>query len=438
MYIQREIDKELISWKESSSRKPIILRGARQVGKSSVVRNLGKKFSYFIEINFDENKKWVELFNSNIQIDELLEQISIIENKPIVEGKTLLFLDEIQVSIPAISLLRYFYERKPNLHIIAAGSLLEFALKELPSFGVGRVRSLFMYPLSFNEFLVANNELLLVDKLKKSTIHNPIPDIIHQKLITYFKKFLIIGGMPEAVKTYVSNGDLLDVQRVLDDLYLSLQADFSKYKKRIEPIKIREVFASVVFQQGEKFTYTYPNANLNNAQIKEILQLLEMAGLVHFVTHTAANGIPLGAEINPKKRKILLFDTGIYQRILQLDISELLINDTFSVINKGRIAELSVGLELIKNSSYYEKNELYYWQREAKNSQAEIDYLIQKKEEIIPLEVKAGTKGSMQSMYLFLNEKKREKGIRISLENFGTMDKVAIYPLYGIGNLLAK
>lgn len=438
MYIQREIDKELISWKESSSRKPIILRGARQVGKSSVVRNLGEKFSHFIEINFDENKKWVELFNSNIQIDELLEQISIIENKPIVEGKTLLFLDEIQVSIPAISLLRYFYERKPNLHIIAAGSLLEFALKELPSFGVGRVRSLFMYPLSFKEFLIANKETLLADKLTKSTATNPIPNIVHQKLTSYFKKFLIIGGMPEAVKTYVSNGDLLEVQRVLDDLYLSLQADFSKYKKRIEPIKIREVFASVVFQQGEKFTYTYPNATLNNTQVKEILQLLEMAGLVHFVTHTAANGIPLGAEINPKKRKILLFDTGIYQRILQLDISNLLINDDFSLINKGRIAELSVGLELIKNFSYYEKTELYYWQREAKNSQAEIDYIIQQGEEIIPIEVKAGTKGSMQSMYLFLNEKKKKKGIRISLENFGRVNEIDIYPLYGIGNLLDK
>jgi len=438
MYIQREIDKELISWKESSSRKPIILRGARQVGKSSVVRNLGEKFSHFIEINFDENKKWVELFNSNIQIDELLEQISIIENKPIVEGKTLLFLDEIQVSIPAISLLRYFYERKPNLHIIAAGSLLEFALKELPSFGVGRVRSLFMYPLSFKEFLIANKETLLADKLTKSTATNPIPNIVHQKLTSYFKKFLIIGGMPEAVKTYVSNGDLLEVQRVLDDLYLSLQADFSKYKKRIEPIKIREVFASVVFQQVEKFTYTYPNATLNNTQVKEILQLLEMAGLVHFVTHTTANGIPLGAEINPKKRKILLFDTGIYQRILQLDISNLLINDDFSLINKGRIAELSVGLELIKNFSYYEKTELYYWQREAKNSQAEIDYIIQQGEEIIPIEVKAGTKGSMQSMYLFLNEKKKKKGIRISLENFGRVNEIDIYPLYGIGNLLDK
>ena len=438
MYIQREIDKELISWKESSSRKPVILRGARQVGKSSVVRNLGEKFSHFIEINFDENKKWVELFNSNIQIDELLEQISIIENKPIVEGKTLLFLDEIQVSIPAISLLRYFYEQKPNLHIIAAGSLLEFALKELPSFGVGRVRSLFMYPLSFKEFLIANKETLLADKLTKSTATNPIPNIVHQKLTSYFKKFLIIGGMPEAVKTYVSNGDLLEVQRVLDDLYLSLQADFSKYKKRIEPIKIREVFASVVFQQVEKFTYTYPNATLNNTQVKEILQLLEMAGLVQFVTHTAANGIPLGAEINPKKRKILLFDTGIYQRILQLDISNLLINDDFSLINKGQIAELSVGLELIKNFSYYEKTELYYWHREAKNSQAEIDYIIQQGEEIIPIEVKAGTKGSMQSMYLFLNEKKKKKGIRISLENFGRVNEIDIYPLYGIGNLLDK
>ena len=242
--------------------------------------------------------------------------------------------------------------------------------------------------------------------------------------------------MPEAVKSYVISKDLLEVQRILDDLILSIQADFTKYKKRIEPIKIAEVFANVVLQQGEKFTYTYPNATLNNQQIKEILQLLEMAGLVHFVTHTAANGIPLGAEINPKKRKIILFDTGIYQRILKLDISQLLTLENLSVINKGNIAELSVGLELIKNQSPYEKTNLYYWQRESKNSQAEIDYVIQQKEEILPLEVKAGTKGAMQSMFLFLQEKNKEKGIRISLENFGQMEKIDIYPLYGVWNLV--
>lgn len=436
MYIRRAIDMELINWKNSVTRKPLLLRGARQVGKSSAIRNLGKSFTHFIEINFDEKKEWTTLFESTQNLDALLEQISIIENTPIIENETLLFLDEIQTSLPAIHLLRYFYERKPNLHVIAAGSLLEFALKDLPSFGVGRIRSLFMYPISFHEFLLAHNEERLLEKAKEASPILPLPELLHQKLISYYKKFLIIGGMPEAVKSYVISKDLLEVQRILDDLILSIQADFTKYKKRIEPIKIAEVFANVVLQQGEKFTYTYPNTTLNNQQIKEILQLLEMAGLVHFVTHTAANGIPLGAEINPKKRKIILFDTGIYQRILKLDISQLLTLENLTVINKGNIAELSVGLELIKNKSPYEKTNLYYWQRESKNSQAEIDYVIQQKEEILPVEVKAGTKGAMQSMFLFLHEKNKEKGIRISLENFGEMEKIDIYPLYGVWNLV--
>ena len=436
MYIRRAIDKELINWKNSVTRKPLLLRGARQVGKSSAIRNLGKSFTHFIEINFDEKKEWTTLFESTQNLDALLEQISIIENTPIIENETLLFLDEIQTSLPAIHLLRYFYERKPKLHVIAAGSLLEFALKDLPSFGVGRIRSLFMYPISFHEFLLAHNEERLLEKMKEASPILPLPELLHQKLISYDKKFLIIGGMPEAVKSYVIHKDLLEVQRILDDLIISIQADFTKYKKRIEPIKIAEVFANVVLQQGGKFTYTYPNATLNNQQIKEILQLLEMAGLVHFVTHTAANGIPLGAEINPKKRKIILFDTGIYQRILKLDISQLLTLENLTVINKGNIAELSVGLELIKNQSPYEKTNLYYWQRESKNSQAEIDYVIQQKEEIVPLEVKAGTKGAMQSMFLFLHEKNTEKGIRISLENFGEMEKINIYPLYGVWNLV--
>ena len=436
MYIRRAIDKELINWKNSVTRKLLLLRGARQVGKSSAIRNLGKSFTHFIEINFDEKKEWTTLFESTQNLDALLEQISIIENTPIIENETLLFLDEIQTSLPAIHLLRYFYERKPKLHVIAAGSLLEFALKDLPSFGVGRIRSLFMYPISFHEFLLAHNEERLLEKTKEASPILPLPELLHQKLISYYKKFLIIGGMPEAVKSYVIHKDLLEVQRILDDLILSIQADFTKYKKRIEPIKIAEVFANVVLQQGGKFTYTYPNATLNNQQIKEILQLLEMADLVHAVTHTAANGIPLGAEINPKKRKIILFDTGIYQRILKLDISQLLTLDNLSVINKGNIAELSVGLELIKNQSPYEKTNLYYWQRESRNSQAEIDYVIQQKEEIVPLEVKAGTKGAMQSMFLFLHEKNTEKGIRISLENFGQMEKIDIYPLYGVWNLV--
>jgi predicted AAA+ superfamily ATPase len=435
MYLRRSIDGELENWKNSVHRKPLLLRGARQVGKSSSVRNLAQKFEYFVEINFDENPKYGTVFGNGLTPIEIVEQLSVVANVPIIAGKTLLFFDEIQACIPAISSLRYFYEKMPNLHLIAAGSLLEFALEDIPSYGVGRVRSMFMYPFSFEEFLLANQENSLLEVLRKATSKKGIPDLLHQKLKRYLKKFLVIGGMPEAVNSYVKSESMLEVKRVLDDLILSVEADFTKYKNRVPPARIREVFNAVVQQIGNKFTYTYPNSTLNNVQIKEALELLTLAGLIYPVTHSAANGIPLGAEINEKKRKFLIFDTGIFQRILGLNIGDLLIEDDFNVINKGNLAELSVGLELIKSVSFYEKKDLYYWQREAKNSQAEVDYLIQKQDKIIPIEVKAGTKGAMQSMYLFLEEKKSDFGIRISLENFSEIDKIKIVPLYGVRNL---
>jgi predicted AAA+ superfamily ATPase len=436
MYLERKIDAELENWKQLPKRKPLVLRGARQVGKSSAVRNLAIQFKYFIEINFDESPSYTAIFENDLDPIAICEQLSVITNTPIVAGETLLFFDEIQSCIPAISALRYFYEKIPQLHLIAAGSLLEFALSEIPSFGVGRVRSIFMYPLSFEEFLLANKENSLLEAVTKATTQKALSEIFHQKLKSYLKKFLIIGGMPEAVKSYILNGDMLETQRILDDLILSIQADFTKYKTRVSTARIREVFNAVVQQAGCKFSYSYPNATLNNVQIKEALTLLEMAGLVYFVTHSASNGIPIGAEINPKKRKMLLFDTGIFQRILGLNIAPLLIEDDFNIINKGNIAELFAGLELIKNTSCYEKTTLYYWQRESKNSQAEVDYVIQKQDQIIPLEVKAGTKGAMQSMYLFLEEKKSNFGIRLSLENFSEMEKIKIYPLYAIKNVL--
>ena len=436
MYLHRNIDKELETWKNSPQRKPLLLRGARQVGKSSSVKNLAKKFQYFVEINFDENPNYKAIFEKGFSPAEICEQLAIITNTPIINGKTLLFFDEIQACLSAIASLRYFYEKLPNLHLIAAGSLVEFALAELPSYGVGRIRSIFMYPFSFEEFLLAQNENSLLEAVSKATPEKNIPDIFHQKLKNYLKKFLIIGGMPEAVNSYISKGDLLEVQRVLEDLTQSIEADFSKYKNRVSTARIREVFNTVVQQVGNKFSYSYSNATLSNTQIKEALELLTLAGLVYPVTHSAANGIPLGAEINLKKRKFLIFDTGIFQRILGLNIGNLFIEDDFSVVNKGNIAELFVGLELLKNMSAYEKNDLYYWQREERNSQAEVDYIIQKEDQIVPIEVKAGTKGAMQSMFIFLEEKKIGKGIRVSLENFSTINQIKIYPLYAVKNVL--
>jgi predicted AAA+ superfamily ATPase len=435
MYIERKIDVELVEWMRTSSRKPLLVRGARQVGKSTAIRNFSKHFDHFIEINFDEQPLYQQLFSKTSDVHDVLEQLAIITQTEIIEGKTLVFLDEIQACLPAISKLRYFYEKKPNLHIIAAGSLLEFALAELPSFGVGRVRSLFMYPFSFIEFLGALNEKRLVSMLQQANPSKPINLIFHEKLKIYLKKFLIIGGMPQAVQTYVVSGDLLEVQRILDDLIITIQADFVKYKKKIPPVSIKTVFESIVNQVGKKYKFTNDFTSLTNVVIKQVIDLLEMAGLVYPVTHSSSNGIPIGAEINPKKTKLLIFDTGIYQRILGLNVADLLLKDDVEVINKGNIAELFVGLELIKSTQCYEKTGLNYWHREAKNSQAEVDYVIQIQDVIIPLEVKAGTKGAMQSMYLFMNEKKSSFGIRVFLENFSEFENVKVIPLYAVSNL---
>ncbi len=324
----------------------------------------------------------------------------------------------------------------PGLHLIAAGSLLEFALSEIPSFGVGRIRSIFMYPLSFNEFLGALEEKKMVELKKNASPDRPLQEVIHEKLLNILKKFMLLGGMPEVVSTYIKTKDLNVCGNVLDDLIISFNDDFAKYKKRIPAARVREVFNSAVNQTGSKFIYSKVTTGINHVQIKETLQLLIQAGLIYPVTHTSGNGMPLGADLNLKKQKMLLFDTGIFLRILNLDLNEFLLSNDFKIINTGNISELFVGLELIKQQSAYQKNNLYYWHRESKSSNAEIDYLLVKENKVVPVEVKAGTKGAMQSMFIFLKEKKADYGIRVSNENFAKYENIQVFPLYAIENVL--
>jgi predicted AAA+ superfamily ATPase len=435
-YYNRKVDEELLAWSKEDDRKTLLIRGARQVGKSSAVRHLGESFNYYVEVNFDEQKELHRLFEQSLSPREICEQLSFIYRIPIIPGETLLFFDEIQSCIPAMNKLRYFYEKYPELHLIAAGSLLEFAIEEMPSFGVGRIRSMFMYPFAFDEFLDAMGDGMLIDAYRKASPAKPLMEPVHNQLVNRLKMFLIIGGMPEAVSEYVKNGDLLRCQRILNDLIITFRNDFAKYKKRVPALRINEVFESVANQSEGKFVYEHAGTGVSHVQIKQALDLLIMAGLVYPVTHTSANGIPLGAEVNPKVRRMILFDTGLFQRILNLDVAQLLISDDFKAINRGSLAEIFVGLELLKGASCYDMKQLYYWQREKKQSNAQVDYLIQKREEIIPIEVKAGTKGTMQSLRLFMEEKKIEPGVRTSLENFGKYENIEVYPLYAISNLL--
>lgn len=435
-YLTRKIDAELASWAKSENRKTLLLRGARQVGKSTAVRHLAKSFKYFVEVNFDETEELKKMFEESLSPQEICQRLSFYFQTPIIAGETLLFFDEIQQCKPALSKLRYFYEKYPELHLIAAGSLLEFAIEEISSIGVGRERSMFLFPFSFEEFLNALGENMLVEAYRIASPVQPLFEPTHKKILNRLRVFLIIGGMPEVVSKYVETQDMLLCQEVLTDLVISFKDDFSKYKKRVPAMRIAEVFESVVKQSEGKFIFEKAGVGLNNAQVKQALELLIMAGLVHPVTHTAANGIPLGAEINPKYRRMLLFDTGLFQRVLGLDTSHLLLTDDFKIVNRGAMAEMFVGLELLKSASCFDPKQLYCWAKEKKKGNAQVDFIVQRGESIIPIEVKSGTQGAMQSLRQFMTEKKIVKGVRTSLENFSNYENIDVYPLYAISNLI--
>jgi predicted AAA+ superfamily ATPase len=437
-YLNRKIDADLLAWSKAWNRKVLLLRGARQVGKTEAVRQLSKNFEHYLEINLDLQDEARSVFENASSLDPqpIVEQLALQYNVPIIAGKTLLFIDEIQASIRAISTLRYFYEKMPELHVVAAGSLLEFALEEIPSFGVGRITSMFMYPFSFEEFMIALGNKMQVDAYRKANPEKPLNELIHNTIVNHLKRFLIVGGMPEAVVTYVTTKDLLQTQTVINSLIVSLKNDFAKYRKRVPLTRLNEVFESVARQAEGKFVYEKAAMQASNAQVKQALQMLVMAGLVIPVTHTAANGIPLGAEKNSKFQRMFLLDTGILQQVLGLDMAQIFVTDDFKIVNRGAIAEIFVGLELLKNSNCYNPNSLYYWQRGKKEGDAQIDFLLQKSETIIPIEVKAGTQGAMQSLRLFMKEKNIERGVRTSLENFGQLPGIDIYPIYAISNLI--
>jgi predicted AAA+ superfamily ATPase len=452
-YFTRNIDDSLQSWAKEKppDRKPLLLRGARQVGKSSALRQLGKQFKHFIEINFDENKEVMNFFESSLAPQEICQQLALYFRTPIIPGETLLFFDEIQSCQPALAKLRYFYEKYAELHVVAAGSLLEFALEEIASVGVGRIRSLFMYPFCFNEFLTALNEGALCEVIEMASPQKPLAEPLHQQLLGRFKIFLICGGMPEVVSQYARKRDLLNGEFVLNDLLTVLKTDFSKYKKRTSLLLLNSVFESVMRQTDGKFVYERVAPGTPSVTIRQALELLIMAGLVHPVTHTAANGIPLGAEKNTKFRRMIPCDTGLFLHTLGLR-SEILPANDFSAVNRGSLAEIFTGLELIKAASCYAPQQLFCWQRSANPSSsngtlingtkfrgnAQIDFIIQKGSNIIPIEVKSGTQGSMQSLRLFMKEKGIERGIRTSLENFGHYEDIDVYPLYAIGKVVRE
>lgn len=452
MYYNRLIDKYLTEWAESKNRKPLLLRGARQVGKSTAIKHLGEKFENYVEINLEKQPTFKQLFEKDLDVKRIIPQIAAIIGKPIVTGKTLLFIDEIQSSQKAIMSLRFFKEDMPELHVVAAGSLLEFALQELPTFGVGRIHSMFMYPMTFDEFLAANGEQLLMNERNNATFTNPLSEPLYNKLIDLFRTYMLIGGMPEAVTQWTETHDYLACQQILDDILITYEDDFAKYKKKVNPILLRQTLQSAAVQITKKFVFAQVGGGFQTNEVKKSLEMLVLAGILIPVVHSSANGLPLGSESDRSYCKMLVLDSGLMLRLLNMttgDISELstqiLTDDATDLVNKGSVAEMIAGLELLKYRTPNIRHELFYWQRQAKNSLAEIDYLTSYKSTVLPIEVKAGTRGGMKSLWQFMHEKNLTTAIRCSLENFGrfaytdsendTTRNAGICPLFSISQM---
>ena len=321
-------------------------------------------------------------------------QLAAMYGKPIVAGKTLLFFDEVQSCPEAIMSLRFFKEDMPELHIIAAGSLLEFALAELPTFGVGRIHSMFMYPMTFDEFLEANGENLLMQARNNATSYSPLPQPLYDKLVGLMRTYMLVGGMPEVVDKWVSTHDFIQCQEVQDDIIVSYEDDFPKYRKKVDPMLLRYTLRNAAVQVTKKFVYVQVGGGFKINEVKKALEMLILAGILIPVTHTDANGLPLGSEADFSYRKMLLLDTGLTLRLLNMtlgDVTEitahiLTVNAT-DLVNKGSMAEQIAGLELLRYQSLNIRHDLFYWVRLSRNAQAEIDYLTAHGQEVVPIEV---------------------------------------------------
>ena len=445
-YYKRNIDNVLLQWKNSGKHKPLLLRGARQVGKSSSIRHLGEQFEFYVEINLERQKQIHSLFKSDLDTKKIVAEISSIMQIPVIEGRTLLFFDEIQECKEVISALRFFWEDMPNLHVIAAGSLLEFALNDISSFGVGRISSVFMYPMSFDEFLLAQGYESLFEMKRTWSAAEPPSYILHEKLVEMFRTFIMVGGMPEAVVTWIDSKDYLQCQSVHNEIVTTYEDDFGKYNQKVNPTLIRATLRSITHQTGNKFIYSRVGQEYKSATIKEALHWLVLAGLATPVFCTAGNGLPLGAEANTNIVKYLYIDSGLLLSMLNMSFGnigqltgQILLSGATDLVNKGSITEMIAGLEIIKYLPPTRRPELYYWQRETKGSTAEIDYLIAKDMQIFPIEVKAGTQGGMKSLYYYMEQKNIQNAIRTSLENFGRIERdtsvIHICPLYALSSL---
>lgn len=394
--LQRKAYRNLLKWKESKNRKPLIIRGARQVGKSTLINQFSQEFDYSISLNL-ERPRDKQVFDELLEVKDVVNRL-FLENSIILNGKTvLLFIDEIQESTAAIAMLRFFYEDYPQLFVIAAGSLLEFAIQNVGSFPVGRVEQFVLHPLDFEEFLMATQS----DSLLKAYSEIPVKPFAHTLLLEKFHQYTMLGGMPEVVNTYVEEQDFVALQPIYQNLWQSYMDDVEKYGTNVSEVRVIRHIMQTAPSENDRITFAgFGNSNYRSREMGEAFRALDLAKIIRLVYPCTNFEIPLIVDYKRKPR-LQFLDTGLLNAALGIQANFIGVEDLYNLY-KGRIVPHIFTQEYIaqQNQPLYKP---VFWVRENSNSNAEVDFIIVHKNQVIPVEIKSGSSGRLRSLHEYID-----------------------------------
>ena len=440
--MRRKVDEVLDAWAADDGRRPLLIRGARQVGKTFSVAALAERtFADFAAINLEQQPRYRRCFDT-LEPQAILDRIGVLRGKPVEPGRTLLFLDEIQECPAAIVALRYFYEQAPALHVIGAGSLLEFALEaERLRMPVGRIQPLFMHPLTFAEFLPAVGEEPALQAARNMASGPDASGMsaagmdaaVHEHLLGLLRTYLLLGGMPAVVAEYRRTGSAARAARVQTAITQTFRDDFGKYARASRHHHLDRVFLHAARLVGRKFVYAKVDPESRAREVRAAVELLERAGLVRRVRSTSGAGLPLGAEADDLHYKLIMVDVGLMQNLS--GVTEQLLDGDPMRIDDGAVAEQFVGQELLAHRSPFERPELFYWHRRQRSSSAEVDYLVAARGRVVPVEVKAGKTGRLRSLAVFAEHYRPPVAVRVYADRLRRDGGVLSAPLYGLEGL---
>jgi hypothetical protein len=408
-------------WASDPRRKPLVLRGARQVGKSYLIRTWGReRFGHVVELNLEREPHAIECFSTN-DPQATVRRIAALRGRPLpVDGSALLFIDEVQAAPAIFAKLRWFAEELPALPLVAAGSLLDLALRGASfSMPVGRIHNLYLEPLGFDEFLRALGEDVLADVLASdvtwqgiaagTALAPPLLDKCHDLL----RQYVLVGGMPEAVARYAETRSLAEVGEIHLDLLKTFRDDFGKYASLAHHGRLAAVLASVPQQLGQKFQWTRVARDERALALREAADLLCAARVCHRVPASPATGVPVAAGADDRHFKLILLDTGLASAALGLSLSRLERAGDVLLSNEGAVAEQVAGQLLRLTFPAHEDPTLYHWVREERTAEAEVDYLLQQGTDVIPVEVKAGASGTLKSLHILMAARRWSRAVRL-------------------------